>query len=81
MVSTILRLEMEAPPNPFLALVYTSGVLPVSNGRIAVAQESRARPLDRIVAFSIVPMSNLPMLYIFAKQKYGGADGDRTHDL
>jgi len=37
--------------------------------------------MDRIYAFSIVPMSNAPMLYIFAKQKYGGADGNRTHDL
>jgi len=37
--------------------------------------------MDRIYAFSIVPMSNAPMLYIFARQKYGGADGDRTHDL
>jgi len=44
-------------------------------------EECFYKAMDRIVGFFIVPMSNAPMLYIFVKQKFGGADGDRTHDL
>ncbi len=43
-------------------LGYTSGVMRVSNRSDRVAQERKANTLDRIVAFSGVPMSNVTML-------------------
>jgi len=38
---------------------------------IALAGKTN-RTMDRIVAFSIVPMSNVPMLYIFASLAQSG---------